>query len=77
MNWKLKPTKIESWNTDIDYAMFIDENGNESKINAIFKAITNNKKIDENDRYFTITGCIFKRKDYKKSSNEIKRLKWY
>lgn len=75
MNWKIKPTKIENWNSDIDYAMFIDENGNESKINAVFKAITNNKKIDENDRYFTITGCIFKRKDYKKSSNEIKKLK--
>lgn len=58
MTWQDKPSKIEFWPKDIDYAMFIDENGSEAKINTIFKAITNNKEIDINDRYFTITAFL-------------------
>ena len=75
MSWRDKPSKIELWCNNIDYAMFIDENGSESKINMAFKAVTNNKKIDENDRYFTITGCIFERKNYKKAVAEMNALK--
>ena len=75
MSWKDKPSKIELWDNNIDYAMFIDENGSESKINAVFKAITNNKEIDENDRYFTITGCIFERRNYRKAIDEMNNLK--
>ena len=65
MAWQDKPSKIELWTSDIDYAMFVDENGSESKINAVFKAITNNKEVDDNDRFFTITGCIFEKENYK------------
>lgn len=75
INWKDKPTKIESWNANIDYAMFIDENGNDSKINGIFKSITNNIPINDDDRYFTITGCIFKKKDYQDSTKLLNDLK--
>ena len=75
MCWKDKPSKIQSWGNDIDYAMFIDENGNESKISSIFKSIINNKPIDVNDRYFTITGCIFERSKYKKACENINKLK--
>ena len=75
MSWKDKPSKIKLWDNNIDYAMFIDENGSESKINAVFKAITNNKEIDENDRYFTITGCIFERRNYRKAIDEMNNLK--
>lgn len=75
MSWQDKPTKIEFWSNDIDYAMFVDENGSEGKINAVFKAITNNKEIDSNDRYFTITGCIFERKNYNNAVKEMDSLK--
>lgn len=35
--WSSYPQKIDSWDTNIDYVMFIDENGNSGKINNIFK----------------------------------------
>lgn len=75
MVWDRLPSKIKNWASGIDYAMFIDENGSESKINAIFKAITNNREIDENDRYFTITGCIFEKSNYRKAVLEMNKLK--
>lgn len=75
MAWQDKPSKIELWTSDIDYAMFVDENGSESKINAVFKAITNNKEVDDNDRFFTITGCIFEKENYKNAVDEMDSLK--
>lgn len=75
MAWQDRPSKIQFWNSNIDYAMFVDENGSESKINTVFKALTNNKEIDENDRYFTITGCIFERINYKKAIDAMDNLK--
>ena len=64
IKWYDFPQKIKIWSADIDYVMFIDKNGSAGKITDIFKKITNNLPIDENDKYFTITGCIFERKDY-------------
>ena len=34
-NWWDYPQKIQCWKSNIDYVMFIDENGNCSKINDI------------------------------------------
>ena len=73
--WYDYPQKILYWRNDIDYAMFIDENGNSSKINSIFKKIMNNKNIDENDRYFTITGCVFTKENYQRAKKDIEKLK--
>ncbi len=75
IKWYDFPQKIKIWSADIDYVMFIDENGSAGKITDIFKKITNNLPIDENDKYFTITGCIFERKDYYNAQLEIKKLK--
>ena len=36
-NWYDYPQRIYYWEKDVDYAMFIDENGNSSKIRSIFK----------------------------------------
>ena len=52
IKWYDFPQKIKIWSADIDYVMFIDENGSAGKINDIFKKITNNLPIDENDKYF-------------------------
>ena len=75
MQWQNKPSKIKFWSNDVDYAMFVDENGSEGKVKAIFKAILNNKEIDDDDRYFTITGCIFEKPDYKKAVKDMDLLK--
>lgn len=74
-NWYEYPQEITKWNKDVDYFMFVDENGSSGRINSIFKKITNNIPITDDEKYFTITGCIFTRENMKKYNTEIKELK--
>lgn len=74
-NWYDYPQKIKFWTSNIDYVMFIDENGNGGRISDTLKKIANNEEIDENNRYFTITGCIFKKSEYAKAKTEFQNLK--
>lgn len=74
-NWHDYPQEIKHWNKDIDYIMFIDENRNGGKITNTLKKIINNDEINENDKYFTITGCIFEKKEYEKAKIEFTKLK--
>lgn len=75
INWWDYPQKIKNWNPDIDYVMFIDENGNTGKIFDICKKNENNIPINNDDKYFTITGCIFTRNNYSLMRNNIRKLK--
>lgn len=75
VNWWDYPQKIKYWNPDIDYVMFIDENGSSGRLNDIAKKIKNNEEIDNDHKIFTITGCIFKRDNYIEGSNMINELK--
>lgn len=59
---------------DIDYVMCIDENGS-SNLTYVLKQISNEKEIGEDDKYFTITGCIFTKEEYMNSKKIIKLLK--
>ena len=61
-DWYQYPQKIKNWNSNIDYVMFVDENGNGSRINNIFKKLNNNIMISDDEKYFTVTGCIFEKK---------------
>ena len=73
--WDEYPQNIKHWGPNIDYVMFIDENGNGGQITDIFNKIINNEEIDDNSRYFTITGCIFEKDEYFCSKKEIQNLK--
>lgn len=73
--WYDKPTEVLSIRKDIDYIMCIDENGCSNNLAYILKQISNNKVVSEDDKYFTITGCIFTRKQYLKSKKLISSLK--
>jgi len=73
--WYEYPQKIKRWGPNIDYVMFIDENGNGGQITDIFNKIINTEDIDDNSRYFTITGCIFEKTEYFCSKKEIQNLK--
>ena len=73
--WYEQPQKIKNWNIEIDYVMFIDENGNGGRITDIFKKITNNIPVSDDEKYFTITGCIFERINYSTMRNNIRKLK--
>lgn len=73
--WYDKPTKILSMKKDVDYVMCIDENGSSSNLTYVLKQISNEKEISEDDKYFTITGCIFTKEEYMDSKKIIKSLK--
>lgn len=73
--WYDKPTKVLLMDKDIDYVMCIDENGSSSNLGYVLKQISNDKEISDDDKYFTITGCIFTRKQYKDSKELITNLK--
>lgn len=77
-SWTNRPTKINNWERGIDYVMFVDENGN-SDVSHILKNITQRNPINVNDKYFTVTGCIFSKKDYifaKQKIDELKNKYW-
>ena len=75
MDWYQIPQKIKNWNADIDYVMFVDENGNGGRINNIFKKINNNISISDDEKYFTVTGCIFEKNNYSVIRNNKERKK--
>lgn len=73
-NWTNKPIKIKNLGKDIDYVMFVDENGN-SDIKDILKCISKSQEIDINNKYFTVTGVIFTRNQYSIVKNKLDSLK--
>lgn len=70
-----RPTRLQTISSDIDYIMCIDENGSEALLKLAESALNNNKPIDPNDKYLTITGVIFTRTDYSKACFEVEQLK--
>ena len=74
-NWQQYPQKIDNWDLGIDYVMFIDENGNSENIQSIVKKIFNKQEISVDEKYFTITGCIFERSKYSMMRNSVRKLK--
>lgn len=75
LEWYEYPQKIKTWNIGIDYVMFIDENGNAGAIKEIFQKRLNGISISDDEKYFTITGCIFEKKNYSIARNNIRKLK--
>lgn len=73
-SWIKKPTKIKKWEKDIDYVMFVDENGN-SDVKDILKCISKNQEIDINNNFFTVTGVIFTKQQYFIAKNKLNELK--
>lgn len=70
-----RPLKIKSWDKNIDYVMFVDENENADSISHILDNIIKGIAIHDDDRYFTVTGCIFTKKAYSVMRNNIRKLK--
>lgn len=75
MEWFNYPQKITKWGSDIDYFMFVDENGSAGRITNIFQKITNGLTISDDEKFFTITGCIFTKEEMKNYNISIKKLK--
>lgn len=72
--WKNRPTDITLWGKDVDNILFVDEN-NSDTTNQIIKKLKEKKEININERYFTLTGCIIKKRDYEFLKEEIEFIK--
>ena len=74
ISWYDRPCAINEINKNINYILFIDENGN-SNLDALKDKFVKNNGLQVEDRYFTITGCIFIINDYLNAKNQIHSLK--
>lgn len=74
MGWRNRPKFIDYCPNNIDYIMFIDENG-DSNLKYVKKSILNNQSLDENNIYFTVTGVIIKSEDLKVIKDKIMEIK--
>ena len=71
----IKKEPFEEFGNQYDYVAFFDENGSASSLDYIQECLANNKPVDDNRRYFTLTCCIFTRNGYAFTSSLIKTLK--
>lgn len=74
MSWRNRPTYKSKWPDGIDVIMFVDENG-DSSIKNIKKNLKNGKPIEENNKYFTTTGCVVRKEHFVQAKNDIIKLK--
>lgn len=78
MDWQNRPTSCDYWESNIDYTLFIDENG-DSNLKHIIKMRKASREVDLDNRFFTVTGCAINKKDFsyiKKSIAELKLKYW-
>lgn len=73
-NWTDKPESIKEWKSNIDYIIFLDENNCDDMTNII-KKISNNLPINNDEKFFTLTGCIISIEDYEILKNDFESLK--
>lgn len=73
--WKT-PNQSDYWQKNENYIMFIDENNSISSINIVKKRIINKEEISPNENLFTVTGCIFSKKDYVETKKQFDKLRY-
>lgn len=79
MGWRNRPTFIDDFPPNIDYAVFIDENGYASMSTIKKASDKGNIEIASNERFFTVTACVISRKsfaDLKESIIDLKNEYW-
>lgn len=74
IEWRNRPTDIRYWEENFEYVLFVDEN-NSDNAKQISRRIQENKEISQNDRYLTLTGCLFSRDNYEILKEEFDFLK--
>ncbi len=71
----IKPTPLYKWPHDCNYIMFVDENNINNALITVKNRIIKGETVLLDEKYFTITGCIFSRKNYGKAKNILEELK--
>lgn len=75
MGWRNRPTYKDNLSDNVDYVMFIDENGDTS-FKYIKKCIKEEIDVPISDRFFTVTGCIVEKEGLKYIKKNIMELKY-
>lgn len=70
-----EPMPILTWPKNCDYVMFIDENNISNLSNRIKNKLNKNISINLDEKFFTITGCIFSKCDYEDAEKIINNIK--
>lgn len=73
-DWTKKPIMQKFWNSNVDYFVFLDENNCEDVTNITNK-IFNNIPVTNDEKFFTLTGCIISKLEYAKLRKEFLSLK--
>lgn len=73
-NIQSKVQNLDVWKKGITHMMFVDESGT-SDITNMLRLISNKKNIGVDDKFFTVTGCIFTQQDYEIAKDRINELK--
>lgn len=74
IEWTEKPIMQRNWNSNIDYVVFLDENNCEDMTNIANK-ISRNIPVTNDEKFFTLTGCIISKAEYAKLRNDFLDLK--
>lgn len=77
-NLQKRTESLDVWKKDITHVMFVDESGT-SNITNILKFVNDENKKRVDDRFFTVTGCIFTQQEYaiaREKINELKNQYW-
>ncbi|MCU4798343.1 DUF3800 domain-containing protein [Bacillus cereus] len=64
MDWRDKPIPLLDWPSNIDYILFVDENG-----------VPNLKNVEPENKWFTITGLLFDKEQCRLLKDEMTNLK--
>ncbi|WP_027364796.1 DUF3800 domain-containing protein [Desulfotruncus alcoholivorax] len=78
-DWWVRPTSLREFNADIDYILFLDENGHADHIKNMKENALNSYCNDRNSIYFTVTGCAINRNDFpviRQSLIDLKNSYW-
>lgn len=59
----LEPCRFYGFGKTIDYIVCFDENGTSLNYDKIAKEIAKGSEVSDDIRFFTLTGCLFDRKD--------------
>lgn len=74
-DWREKPTILKYWPEGIDYVMFVDENNHPRQMQKAQELISKNEEMPLDDRFLTVTGCVFSKAAYAAMIEEITTLK--
>ncbi|MDI6710419.1 MAG: DUF3800 domain-containing protein [Bacillota bacterium] len=74
-DWRSRPTCLDMFREDIDYVMFVDENGHVGALANILECLRLGKAINRCDAQFTVTGCVLAREHFPEIRSRILDLK--